>query len=389
MSNDLETNNDLPSTVVGGGGGADIAQFDGDADEHLRSAIGSNLALRIIFDDGLYNRAKQIANLLANGTGTTPKHLLGQPAACFNVVVNALTWKLSPFAVAMETYETPGGKIGYQGALVQAILERSGRFVGGIKFKHYGDWEKLKGTFKIVKSDRGKDMPQATWTREMVKGIGVEVIGQVKGEVEPRSLKFDLDTAFPLNSTLWATRPHQQICYTAVRAFARVCAPSVLLGIPMVDEDDMEELNPRAQRSAVSGRRPQRGDYVDVDIDPPAVQYAVDDQTPAAAPPPPADPDPVVDTVTGEVATPVQQTLLPQDFRVPVPATIGANGERLPNWPKWAATMETVAKTCLSLSDMEQFRDINRPALAGMFKADPVAAQELVGKIEEIEGKLS
>ena len=48
-------------------------------------------------------------------------------------------------AVAQCTYQTPGGRVGFEGKLCQAIIENSGRVKGGVKFTHYGDWDKLKG----------------------------------------------------------------------------------------------------------------------------------------------------------------------------------------------------------------------------------------------------
>ena len=80
----------------------------------------------------------------------------GKTAGCFAVVSRALTWKLDPFFVAQCTYETPGGTVGFMGKLCQAVLENSGQIVGGIKYEHFGNWEKLIGKFEIAKSAKGK-----------------------------------------------------------------------------------------------------------------------------------------------------------------------------------------------------------------------------------------
>src|SRR5678815_5695039 len=87
-------------------------------------------SLQILLNDGLYNRVKQLAGVMAKSEGFTPQHLLVKPEACFTVITIALDAKLNPNFVARHTYQTPGGSIGYDGTLVQSILEQSGRFIG-------------------------------------------------------------------------------------------------------------------------------------------------------------------------------------------------------------------------------------------------------------------
>ena len=199
---------------------------------------GMPLAMRIWFDDHLFNRTKTIAKYIAEAEGFTPPHLINKPQACFAIVVRSLTWRLDPYAVAQATYQTPGGQVGYFGRLCQAIIENSGAIEGGVRFQHYGPWEKVKGKFQIRKSDKGKDYTVPTWTREDAKGCGVKITVQVRGEAEPREWEFDLDQAFPLNSTLWATDPKTQLCYLAVRRFASLVTPGLFMGVPFDREDE-------------------------------------------------------------------------------------------------------------------------------------------------------
>ncbi len=210
------------------------------------------MGLQIMFNDDLYERCQSVAKVLAQSQGFVPKHLEGATYACFAVVIRALTWRLDPFSVAASTYQTPGGTVGYEGKLIHAVLNSSGRFEGDIKFEHYGDWDKIENKFELKKSRNGNDYHAPAWKPEDEIGVGVEVIGQVKGEAEPRTFRFDLKTAYPRNSTLWALRPKQQICYTAVRAFANLCAPEILMGTNF-DFDD-----PDAGMVDITPARPQR-----------------------------------------------------------------------------------------------------------------------------------
>lgn len=225
-------------------------------------------ALQIMLNDKLFERAKQVAGYLAKAEGFIPRHLVGKQEACFAVVMRAITWKLDPYAVASCTYQTPGGQVGFEGKLCQAILENSGRLDGPVRYKHYGDWSKVQGKFEIKKSSKGNDYAARTWTQEDAKGLGVTVIAKVKGEQEPRTWPFDLVQAFPLNSTLWALDPKTQICYTAVRRFASVAAPGLFMGVPF----DFDDTDPAARaRDVTPPPRPTR------DPDPAPPQDETDD----------------------------------------------------------------------------------------------------------------
>lgn len=207
--------------------------------------------LALMFNEPLYERCKQIAQIMARAQGITPPHLIGQSEACFAVVTRSITWKLDPFSVAQATYQTPGGKVGFEGKLVQAILENSGYLEGGVKFQHLGDWEKIRGKWIKKSSERGKEYAVAAWKDEDEVGLGVIVSAQVKGEKEPRELTVWLRECFPRNSTLWALRPSQQIMYTAVRAFANVAAPGLFMGVPFtsdLEEQTMIDVTPTTSR---------------------------------------------------------------------------------------------------------------------------------------------
>lgn len=224
------------------------------------NVTGMPMGLAIMFNDKLYDRVKQIAGVMSKAEGFTPSHLLGKGEACFAVITRAITWKLDPQAVAQCTYQTPGGRIGYEGKLIQAILENSGKLEGNVKYELIGDWTKINGKFEIKKSQHNKDYAAATWTRADARagGCGVIVSAQIKGEAEPRTLTFMLEEAFPLNSTLWATRPSQQIKYTACRAFANTVAPGILMGEPFDLDPDlgggMRDITPkRPERSEFEG----------------------------------------------------------------------------------------------------------------------------------------
>lgn len=212
-------------------------------------------ALALWFDERLFNRVTQIAGSLSKAEGIVPKHLIGKPQTCFFVVEQALTWKLSPSYVARNCYETPNGQLGYHGQLCQAVLEVSGKLIGGVMFEHIGDWSKVQGKYQLKTNERGRQYPVGAYTEKDEDGLGVIVRAQVKGEAHPRELTMMLRQCFPRNSTLWATDPKTQICYTAVRRFAAVAAPGLFAGIPFDFEGGMgagmiDVTPPRPERPA-------------------------------------------------------------------------------------------------------------------------------------------
>jgi hypothetical protein len=229
----------------------------------LPQGIKMNSGLALLFNNPLYERCKNVAAAMARAKGFTPDHLLGNEAACFAVISLSIGWNLNPYMVARSTYQTPGGNLGFEGKLIQAILENSGAIEGRVEFEHFGDWDRILGKFTLQTSQKtNKKYPVPAWKEEDEEGLGVIVRAQVRGEAKPREEKFYLKEFWPRNSTLWPLRPKQQICYASVRAFSNIATPGLLMGIPFdVDPTDfysgepMQELNPRPAR-------PERNEFV-------------------------------------------------------------------------------------------------------------------------------
>ena len=67
-------------------------------------------------------------------------------------------------------------------------------------------------------------------------GIGIIIRARLKGEDEPRELDLLLAQARVRNSPLWADDPRQQLAYLAVKRWARLYCPDVILGVYTPDE---------------------------------------------------------------------------------------------------------------------------------------------------------
>lgn len=210
----------------------------------LQEAIdaGMSPALAIMLDETLFEQVQRIAGVMSKAEGFVPKHCVGKTEVCFAITTRSLVWRLDPFAVAQSTYQpTEGAKVAYEAKLVQAILEQSGRLVGGLRREYRGDWSKVQGKFKMNTSDRGKKYAAQAWPEDAEAGLSIVVSAKVKGEAEPREVELELRQCHPRNSTLWATDPKTQIYYRAARMLGNVAMPGILMGVPFLGEEPDDE----------------------------------------------------------------------------------------------------------------------------------------------------
>ncbi|MFI8099050.1 RecT family recombinase, partial [Citrobacter freundii] len=201
------------------------------------AVINSNLAL---FDSQYLNAISAFAQIMAQGAATVPRHLQGNQADCMAVAMQAAQWQMNPFAVAQKTHLI-NGVLGYEAQLVNAVISRSGVLANRFEYEWYGPWEKVVGKFQIRKGDKGEYRVPG-WTLADETGIGIIIRATLKGEDQPRELDLLLAQARTRNSTLWADDPRQQLAYLAVKRWARLFCPDVILGVYTPDElDDRRE----------------------------------------------------------------------------------------------------------------------------------------------------
>lgn len=180
-----------------------------------------------IFSPEGMDRLVRFATLMADSKATVPQHLVGKPADCLAVTMQAAQWGMNPFAVAQKTHVV-NGTLGYEAQLVNAVVSSSNLLATRLNYRWDGDWSKVNG-----KSDKS---PSLT----------VTVSAVLKGEAEPRELTISMAQAGVRNSPLWEQDPRQQLAYLCVKRWARLHAPDVLLGVYTPDE--LQETTPRVER---------------------------------------------------------------------------------------------------------------------------------------------
>lgn len=196
-------------------------------------------ASNAVFNVQALGQLTAFAELMAQSAVTVPKHLAGKPADCMAIVMQAMQWGMNPYAVAQKTHLV-NGVLGYEAQLVNAVISSSSAIVGRFHYEYGGDWEKIAG----MKDGRDES------------GLFIRVGAVLRGETDitwgENIYLADITTR---NSPLWKTAPKQQIAYLAVKYWARLYCPEVILGVYSPDEVEQrteKEINPAPARVSLA-----------------------------------------------------------------------------------------------------------------------------------------
>ncbi|ECQ3651165.1 recombinase RecT [Salmonella enterica] len=196
----------------------------------------------ILTNGELFNRLRTLSEVMANSGNFVPAHFRGKPDSCMAVVMQAARWGMDPFAVAQKTFIVgDSGVLGYEAQLVNAVVNSMAPTKDRIHFEWFGAWENIVGRFVEKTSTKGNKYIAPGWSLADEKGVGVRAFATLKGESEPRELILMLSQTQVRNSTLWASDPRQQLAYLAVKRWARLYCPDVILGVYTADEIEERE----------------------------------------------------------------------------------------------------------------------------------------------------
>jgi hypothetical protein len=170
----------------------------------------------------------EFSKVMAIAGVAIPKHLRGNAGACMAVCIQAVEWRMSPFAVANKSYSV-NDRLAFEAQLVQAVVLQRAPIKGRIKVQYIGDGDRRRCRVWAEL----KDEP-----------------GEIVEYTSP-----DFGRITPKNSPLWKSDPDQQQFYYSVRAMCRRHFPDVLLGVYAKDELE-DEVGPERARDVTP--RPQR-----------------------------------------------------------------------------------------------------------------------------------
>lgn len=177
----------------------------------------------------------EFAKLMSVARQAVPKHLRGQPGACMAVSLQALNWRMDPFAVANKSYMV-NDRIAYEAQLIHAVIEQRAPITGRIQGTVSGEGPTRKWTL----------------TAHTTNGDKVVFEGNEIGNITTK------------NSPLWKSDPDQQLWFYSVRAMCRRHFPDVLLGVYEKEEiahaEGMRDVTPEAGKwaeKALKARAPE------------------------------------------------------------------------------------------------------------------------------------
>lgn len=150
----------------------------------------------------------EFAKMMSIAGTAVPPHLRNNPGACLAICIQAVEWRMSPFAVAGKSYVV-NDRVGWESQLVHAVIEQRAPITSRIRHSFAGE---------------GNNRTCKVWAT-------------LHGESEPLELTSPpFGTIQPKNSPLWKSKPDVQLYYSTVRDFCRVYFPDVLLGVYSEDE---------------------------------------------------------------------------------------------------------------------------------------------------------
>lgn len=162
-------------------------------------------AASLLLDRGAFAQIQRVGSMLA-ASEMVPSHLRGKPADCALVVAQAFRWGLDPLAVAQATYVVRG-KYGYEGKLIAALVNTSGRTKGPLQYTFSGP------------AGKREVMVSATLTCE----------------TEPREIRGSVE-GWATDNEQWRKNPDSMLRYRGAREWARAHMPEIILGIQAEDE---------------------------------------------------------------------------------------------------------------------------------------------------------
>jgi len=197
--------------------------------EKIESAINKEIVASVPVSGGVagiqfsgMGEVLEFAKLMALSSKAVPPYLRGDPGACLAVSLQALGWRMDPFAVANKSYFV-NDRIAFEAQLIQAVIEQRAPISTRIQGEYSGE---------------GDDRVLRVWA--MLNG------GDIVDYTSPPLHKIRK------KSPLWKDDPDQQIWYYATRALCRRHFPDVILGV--YSDDEMNEIRDITPKQSFSER---------------------------------------------------------------------------------------------------------------------------------------
>ena len=206
-----------------------------------------------ILDPKKLQSIENFATVMAQGKANLPAHLAGNVADCMAVTMQAIRWGMDPYVVGAKTHMV-SGNMGYEAQLVNAVITSSTAIDGRFHYEYSdGPW--------LVSGKNHKN------TEDRVR-VGARLKGE--DEIQWGEWLYPHHVATK-NSPLWSQSGagvKQQAAYLALKYWARMYTPEVIMGVYTSDELEerqLKEINPTGSGGVLDleEESPIEGEIVD------------------------------------------------------------------------------------------------------------------------------
>ena len=159
----------------------------------------------------------EFSKLMSLSLQAVPQHCRNQPGVCLGICIQAIEWRMSPFAVANKSYVV-NDRLSYESQLIHAVIEQRAPISSRLRHRFIGE---------------GKKRQCVVWATAKGETERLEYTSPEIGNISPQ------------NSPLWKTKPDLQLFYNASRDWARMYFPDVILGV--YSNDELEDAMPGSQ----------------------------------------------------------------------------------------------------------------------------------------------
>lgn len=191
----------------------------------------------------LWDQVSRFAEAMTKADASIPTYLADNVGDCIAITMQSIEWRMNPFLVAQKT-QLINGVLAYEDELINAIVNNCAPTTTRLQIEWVGDWDNIIGRVKAAESktvdgDIDTDTVETyikCWTDEEEKGLSVKVWATIIGEEKPRELTLGMTQVVTKNSQLWVEDPREHIAHLAIKRWARMHCPEVIIGIYTPEE---------------------------------------------------------------------------------------------------------------------------------------------------------
>ena len=199
-------------------------------------AVSKIDTISVITNADSLDQMLRFADVMAKAHATVPAYLVGNPSDCTAITMQAMHWGMNPFSVAQKT-QLINGVLGYEDELISAVIINCAPTTRRIEVEWLGDWDGILGRSRQVElNDSLSDTYIKNWSDEEEQTLSVRVWATLVDEREVRELTLRMTQVVTKNSQRWFEDPREKLEQLAIKRWARLYCPDMIMGIHTPEE---------------------------------------------------------------------------------------------------------------------------------------------------------